>query len=53
MNDNLERVREEVVVAKRRYYPGICLKGLKKPQNTSVRIAAVATSGNNFIDHSF
>jgi hypothetical protein len=36
-----ERIWEEVMVAYSRYYPGICLEGLRKTTKTSVRIAGV------------
>jgi hypothetical protein len=40
MNNKLERIRKEAIVAQSRYYPSICLEGLRKKQNTSDRIAS-------------
>jgi hypothetical protein len=34
MNNELERIGKEVVVALARYYPGICLEGLSKTAET-------------------
>jgi hypothetical protein len=34
MNDELERIWKEAVVAHLRYYPGICLMGLRKTMKT-------------------
>jgi hypothetical protein len=31
MNDELERIWNEAVMASSRYYPSICLEGLRKP----------------------
>jgi hypothetical protein len=41
MSDEMERVWKEVVCARSMYYPSIFMKGLRKSQNTSVRIAGV------------
>lgn len=39
MADELERIWKETVESKIRYYDGICLEGLRRPLDTSVRIA--------------
>jgi hypothetical protein len=40
VNDELKRIWKEAVAALfLRYYPSICLEGLRKPRKTSVRIA--------------
>jgi hypothetical protein len=41
VNNELERMWKEAVVAQLRYYPGICLEGLRKTTKTSVRIAGL------------
>jgi phage baseplate assembly protein W len=35
MKDELERIRKEVAVAKRRYYPRICVQELRKAKKNS------------------
>ncbi|PNF31555.1 hypothetical protein B7P43_G00786 [Cryptotermes secundus] len=49
MNDNLEVIWKEVVVAKSRYYPGIVLEGLLKTmkKKNSVRTADVTVEIRN------
>jgi hypothetical protein len=37
MNDELERIWKDAVVAQSLYYPVICLEALKKPQKAEVR----------------
>jgi hypothetical protein len=39
MSDELARIWKESAVAQSRYFRGICLKGLSKKRETSVRIA--------------
>jgi hypothetical protein len=39
MNNELERTWQEAVMACLRYYPDICLEGLRKSTKTSVRIS--------------
>lgn len=34
MVDELERIQKEVIVVYSRYYPGICLEGLRKTTKT-------------------
>jgi hypothetical protein len=41
MDDELERVLKNMIVAQSKYYPGICLEGLKRTMKASVKKAAV------------
>jgi hypothetical protein len=41
VKDELERIRKKAVMAYLKYYPGICLEGLRKMTKTSVRIAGL------------
>jgi hypothetical protein len=41
MTDELERIWREAVMAYSRYYPSICLEGLRETTKTSVRIPGV------------
>jgi hypothetical protein len=41
MPDELKRIWKEVIMDYSRYYPGICLEGLRKTTKTSVRPAGV------------
>jgi hypothetical protein len=38
VNDELERIWMEMAMAKSRYYPSICLEGLRKTTKTPIRI---------------
>jgi hypothetical protein len=42
MNDELERIWKEQIEASLWYQPDICLKGVRKPQDTWLRIAGVS-----------
>jgi hypothetical protein len=42
MNDEMERIWKEAIVAQSKYYPRIFLEGLKKTTKNTVRTAGVA-----------
>jgi hypothetical protein len=42
MIDELEGIWKEAVAAKSRYYPGICLEGLRKTTKTAMMTAVPA-----------
>jgi hypothetical protein len=53
MNDELERIRKEVVVAKIGYYSYICLEGLRIQKKMSGQpVSQMRVDANSFI-HSF
>jgi hypothetical protein len=43
MNDELERTWKEAIVARLRYFPRMCLRGLRKSTKDLSRIADVLT----------
>jgi hypothetical protein len=57
MNNELERIWKEAVVAYRKCDPGVCLDGLRKITKTSIRITDVPDESrtlqlpNTILDH--